>query len=49
MNAGRDIAIGDFVYEFDDIFVDYDEKVIMDVYYKLLTGNDIVAASSKGK
>lgn len=49
MNAGRDIAIGDFVYEFDDIFVDYDEKVIMDVYYKLLEGNDIVAASSKGK
>ena len=24
MNAGRDIAIGDFVYEFDDIFVDYE-------------------------
>lgn len=23
MNAGRDITIGDFVYEFDDIFVDY--------------------------
>ncbi len=49
MNAGRDIAIGDFVYEFDDIFVDYDENVIMDVYYKLLEGNDIVAASSRGK
>lgn len=49
MNAGRDIAIGDFVYEFDDIFVDYNPEVIMDVYYKLLEGNDIVAASSKGK
>ncbi|MDO4303752.1 MAG: glycosyltransferase [Bacillota bacterium] len=49
MNAGRDIAIGDFVYEFDDIFVDYDPAVIMETYYKLLSGNDIVAASSKGK
>ncbi len=49
MNAGRDIAIGDFVYEFDDIFVDYEPEVIMEVYHKLIEGNDIVAASSKGK
>lgn len=49
MNAGRDIAIGDFVYEFDDIFVDYEPEVIMEVYEKLLTGYDIVAASSDGK
>lgn len=49
MNAGRDIAIGDFVYEFDDIFVDYEADVIMEVYRKLIEGNDIVAASSKGK
>lgn len=49
MNAGRDIAIGDFVYEFDDIFVDYEPEVIMEVYHKLLDGNDIVAASSRGK
>ena len=27
MNAGRDIAIGDFVFEFDDIFVDYESTV----------------------
>ena len=49
MNAGRDIAIGDLVYEFDDIFVDYEPEVIMQVYETLLQGNDIVAASSKGK
>lgn len=49
MNAGRDIAIGDFVYEFDDIFVDYEPEVIQKVYDKLIEGNDIVAASSKGK
>lgn len=49
MNAGRDIAIGDFVYEFDDIFVDYEPEVIMETYYRLLQGKDIVAASSRGK
>lgn len=49
MNAGRDIAIGDFVYEFDDIFVDYEPEVILEVYRKLIGGSDIVAASSRGK
>lgn len=49
MNAGRDIAIGDFVYEFDDVYVDYDPRVIREVYDRLLAGHDIVAASGKGK
>ena len=49
MNAGRDIAIGDFVYEFDDVFVDYDPDLLLAVFEKMLEGNDIVAASSKGK
>lgn len=49
MNAGRDIAIGDFVYEFDDVFVDYEPELLIQVYEKLLEGNDIVAAKSKGK
>lgn len=49
MNAGRDIAIGDFVYEFDDVFVDYEPHLLLDVYKKLLEGNDVVAARSKGK
>ena len=49
MNAGRDIAIGDFVYEFDDIFVDYEPDMLIKVYEKMLEGYDIVAASSKGK
>ena len=49
MNAGRDIAIGDFVYEFDDIFVDYDPDMMIKVYEKMLQGYDIVAASSNGK
>ena len=49
MNAGRDIAIGDFVYEFDDIFVDYEPDMLIKVYKKMLEGYDIVAAGSKGK
>ena len=49
MNAGRDIAIGDFVFGFDDIFVDYDPDMILKTYEKLMEGNDIVAARSKGK
>lgn len=49
MNAGRDIAIGDFVYEFDDVFVDYEPELMLKVYEKMLEGSDIVAASSKGK
>lgn len=49
MNAGRDLAIGDFVYEFDDIFVDYDAEVIIKSYDKTLEDNDIVAVSSQGK
>lgn len=49
MNAGRDLAIGDFVYEFDTVFVDYDPAVIVQLYDKLLEGNDIVAASARKK
>lgn len=48
MNAGRDLAIGDFIYEFDSVYVDYDTKLLGQVYDKLLEGNDIVAAGTKG-
>jgi len=49
MNAGIDIAIGDYVYEFDSIIVDYDTRILMDVYHKALQGNDIVSASPDKK
>jgi len=49
MNAGVDLSIGDFVYEFDTIEIDYDLKVIMEVYYQSLGGYDIVSASSNTK
>ena len=29
MNAGRDIAIGDFVYEFDNVIGDFEHELIM--------------------
>lgn len=47
MNAGVDLSIGDFVYEFDNIMYDYSEDTIMKVYNKCLEGYDIVSATSK--
>ena len=49
MNAGRDLAIGDFVYEFDTTVMDYDIGVISRVYEKMLEGYDIVSACSSSK
>ncbi|MBR1860448.1 MAG: glycosyltransferase [Lachnospiraceae bacterium] len=49
MNAGRDIAIGDFVYEFDTCIVNYDAGMITESFELLSKGNDIVTVSdSKG-
>jgi glycosyltransferase involved in cell wall biosynthesis len=47
MTAGLDLAIGDFVYEFDYVNIDYPEELILDVYKKSLEGNDIVSAVPK--
>lgn len=47
MNAGVNLAIGDFVYEFDNVYKDYDNKVILDIYYQALKGFDIVSASPR--
>lgn len=49
MNAGRDISIGDFVYEFDTVNVDYNPELIMEVYKRTCDGFDIVSASSNRK
>ena len=45
MNAGRDIAIGDFVFEFDNTDLDFIPGFVMDVYRRSLEGYDIVSAS----
>lgn len=47
MNAGRDLAIGDFIYEFDTVYVDYKREVLECIYEKVFHGNDIVAAGTK--
>ena len=44
MNAGTDLAIGDFVFEFDNSQPDYEAKTVMDVYQRALKGFDIVSA-----
>lgn len=43
MRAGIDLAIGDFIFEFDEIVVDFDPSLIMDVYNRSLQGFDIVS------
>lgn len=49
MNAGVDLAIGDFVYEFDSVIMDFDKEEIMKIYYKSLEGYDIVSAVPNAK
>jgi len=44
MNVGSELSIGDFIFEFDSVYADYNPQVITDVYKKLLTGFDIVKA-----
>lgn len=46
MNAGRDLAIGDFIYEFDNIDADYPTELLWEAYEKVLEGNDIVGVGS---
>jgi dolichol-phosphate mannosyltransferase len=46
MNAGVDAAIGDFVFEFDSVYVDYDWSWVMNIYYHSLNGYDIVNAKA---
>ena len=49
MNAGLNLTIGDFVFEFDSVNDDYPWSMPMDVYRHSLTGYDIVGARSDRK
>lgn len=49
MNAGTGLAIGDFVFEFDSVLLDFGKEDIMNVYKKSLEGFDIVSASPDKK
>ncbi len=44
MNAGCDLAVGDFLFEFDCCRLDFDKNLIMHIYRHSLEGYDIVAA-----
>ncbi len=44
MNAGVDLAIGDFVFEFDSCMLDYPIDTVRKVYDRCLEGHDIVVA-----
>ena len=45
MNAGVDLSIGDFVFEFDNTHLDFDPEEIMKVYFHALKGCDVVSAA----
>ena len=47
MNAGRDLAVGDFLFEFDKCSLDFEPSLIMEVYHRALEGYDVVAAAPK--
>lgn len=47
MISGIDLSMGDFVYEFDDLTIDYDQSLIMNSYFKIIKGFDIVSVAPK--
>lgn len=47
MNAGCDLAVGDFLFEFDRCELDFEPSLIMEVYRRALEGYDVVAAAPK--
>lgn len=49
MRSGIELAIGDFIFEFDSVFIDFPLDHILQVYYKSLEGYDAVAAEPKSK
>lgn len=49
MNAGRDLAIGDFVMEFDECIWNFPDECIMQVYRECLKDCDIVCCGDENK
>lgn len=45
MSAGVDLAIGDFIYEFESTIMSYPFSMLREVYTRCLEGYDIVSAS----
>ena len=49
MNAGRDLAIGDYVVEFDECIWNFPEDTIMQAYREVLKECDIVCCADRTK
>lgn len=49
MNAGRDLAIGDYVVEFDECIWNFPDDLIMQAYREVLKEYDFVCCSDKKK
>ena len=49
MNAGIELAIGDYVLQFDNSFNDWNWELLMDVYHQSQKGFDIVCAVNRGR
>lgn len=47
MNAGLDITIGDYIYEFDAAVMSYPREIIYQAYEAAMRGNDIVTVCPK--
>ena len=47
MNAGRDLAVGDFLFEFDRCLPDFEPSLIMDVYDRALGGYAVYNLGSR--
>lgn len=47
MNAGGDLAVGDFLFEFDKCCLDFEPGLIMEIYRRALEGYDVVSAAPK--
>lgn len=45
MSIGTELSIGDFVFEFDSVFMDYSLDVLNNAFEKVLEGNDIIGVS----
>lgn len=45
MNAGINLAIGDFIFEIDSCTIDYEPHLLLDVFHRSQEGYDIVSAS----
>ena len=49
MEAGDALAIGDYVYEFDTVAIDYADELVTELYGAALAGHDIVTAAPAGR